>query len=53
MYRHRQGSQETLCKQKYDVQLIPPTKAALEEHVSYQAGHVWGQMLLGTAPATS
>ena len=46
MYKHRQGSQETLCKEKYDVQLILPTKAALEEHGSYQAGHIWGQMLL-------
>ena len=29
--------------------LIPPTKAALEEHVkraSYQGGHVWGQTLV-------
>ncbi|KAL8591566.1 hypothetical protein ACOMHN_055533 [Nucella lapillus] len=29
--------------------LIPPTKAALEEHVKravYQGGHVWGQILL-------
>ncbi|KAL8586163.1 hypothetical protein ACOMHN_057725 [Nucella lapillus] len=34
---------------KNNVQLIPPTKAALEEHVKravYQGGHVWGQTLL-------
>ena len=34
-----------------NVQLIPPTKAALEEHVkraAYQGGHVWGQTLLPT-----
>ena len=31
------------------MQLIPPTKAALEERVKravYQDGHAWGQMLL-------
>ncbi|KAI0243305.1 hypothetical protein LSAT2_015899 [Lamellibrachia satsuma] len=31
------------------VHLIPPTKAAMEEHVkraAYQGGHVWGQTLL-------
>ena len=36
---------------KNNVQLIPPTKAALEEHVkraAYQGGHVWGQTLLPT-----
>ena len=44
---------------KHDVQLIPPTKAALEEHIkraAYQAGHAWGQMLLPALvlpPATS
>ncbi|KAL8561151.1 hypothetical protein ACOMHN_054522 [Nucella lapillus] len=34
---------------KNNVQLIPPTKADLEEHVKravYQGGHVWGQILL-------
>ncbi|KAL8576333.1 hypothetical protein ACOMHN_006256 [Nucella lapillus] len=34
---------------KNNVQLISPTKAALEEHVKravYQGGHVWGQILL-------
>ncbi|KAL8599495.1 hypothetical protein ACOMHN_065946 [Nucella lapillus] len=34
---------------KNNVQLIPPTKAALEEHVKrtvYQGGHVWGHILL-------
>lgn len=38
-----------LFARKNNVQLIPPTKAALEEHVKravYQGGHVWGQMLL-------
>ena len=36
---------------KNNMQLIPPTKAALEEHVkraAYQGGHVWGQTLLPT-----
>ncbi|KAK7104108.1 hypothetical protein V1264_018877 [Littorina saxatilis] len=34
---------------KNNVQLIPLTKAALEEHAKraeYQGGHVWGQILL-------
>jgi len=38
-----------LFARKNNVQLIPPTKAALEEHVKravYQGGHAWGQMLL-------
>jgi len=41
------------------VELIPPTKAALEEHVkraAYQGGHAWGQVLLPASelpPATS
>jgi len=38
-----------LFARKNNVQLIPPTKAALEEHVKravYQGGHVLGQILL-------
>ena len=38
---------------KTNVKQIPPTKAALEQHVkraTYQGGHVWGQSLL-VAPA--
>jgi len=38
-----------LFARKNNVQLIPATKAALEEHVKravYQGGHVWGQILL-------
>ena len=38
-----------LFARKNNVQLIPPTKAALEEHVKravYQGGQVWGQILL-------
>ena len=34
---------------KNSVQSIPPTRAALEQHVKravYQGGHVWGQLLL-------
>ena len=48
-----------LLTKKHDVQLIPPTKVALEEHVkraAYQAGHVWDQTLLPAPvllPATS
>ena len=36
---------------RHNVQSIPPTKAALKEHVKravYQGGHVWGQMLVST-----
>ncbi len=42
------GTQNIVTK-KNNVELIPPTKAALEEHVKravYQGGHVWGQALL-------
>jgi len=38
---------------KNNVQLIPPTNAALQQHVRravYEGGHVWGQALL-SAPA--
>jgi len=38
-----------LFARKNNVKLIPPTKAALEEHIKravYQGGHVWGQILL-------
>ena len=38
-----------LFARKNNVQLIPPTKAALAEHVNravYPGGHVWGQILL-------
>ena len=48
-----------LFARKNNVELIPPTKAALEEHVkraAYQGGQVWGQMLLPAPelpPATS
>ena len=47
---------KTRCKlfaRKNNVQLIPPTSAALKQHVRravYQGGHVWGQALL-PAPA--
>ena len=38
-----------LFAKRHNAQLIPPTKAALEEHVKralFQGAHVWGQMLL-------
>lgn len=38
-----------LFSKKSNVQLIPPTRAALEQHVRravYQGGHVWGQALV-------
>lgn len=40
-----------LFARKNNVQLTPPTKAALGEHVKravYRFGHVWGQILLPT-----
>ena len=42
-------ARKKLFARKNNVELIPPTKAALEEHVkraAYQGGHVWGQVLL-------
>ncbi len=40
-----------LFAKKTNVKQIPPTRAALEQHVkraTYQGGHVWGQSLLAT-----
>ena len=40
-------ARKKLFAKKSNVQLIPPTKAALEEHLKravYQGGHVWGQL---------
>ena len=42
-------ARKKLFARKNNVELIPPTKADLEEHVkraAYQGGHVWGQVLL-------
>ena len=42
-------ARKKLFVRKNNVELIPPTKAALEEHVKravYQGGHVWGHVLL-------
>ncbi|KAG0719399.1 hypothetical protein GWK47_007283 [Chionoecetes opilio] len=44
-------ARKKLFAKKNNVQLIPPTKVAQEEHVkraAYQGGHVWGQTLLPT-----
>ena len=44
-------ARKKIVAKKNNVQLIPPTKAALDEHVkraAYQGGHVWGQTLLPT-----
>ena len=44
-------ARKKLFARKNNVELIPPTKAALAEHVeraAYQGGHVWGQVLLPT-----
>src|SRR5437867_3632800 len=41
-------ARKKLLANKNNVQLIPPTKAALEQHVkraTYQGCHVWGQTL--------
>ena len=40
-----------LFAKRHNAESIPPTKAALEEHVKravYQGGHVWGQVLVST-----
>ena len=42
-------ARKKLFARKNNVELIPPTKAALEEHIkraAYQGGHVWGKVLL-------
>ena len=44
-------TRKKLFVKKSNVQLIPPTNAALEEHVkraAYQGGHVWCQTLIPT-----
>jgi len=52
-------ARKKLFARKNNAELIPPTKAALEEHVkraAYQGGHVWGHVLLPVPelpPATS
>ena len=52
-------ARQKLFARKNNVELISPTKAALEEHIkraAYQGGHVWGQVLLPVSelpPATS
>ena len=45
-----QASRKSFAK-KHNVQSMPPTEAALKEHVKravYQEGHVWGQMQVST-----
>ncbi|KAG1652706.1 hypothetical protein GQR58_026116 [Nymphon striatum] len=47
--RYIDKARKKLFARKNNVELIPPTKATLEEHVkraAYQVGHVWGQVLL-------
>ena len=47
----RDQARRKLFAKRRNVQSIPPTKAALKEHVKravYQGGHVWGQMLVST-----
>ncbi len=42
-------ARQRLFAKKPSVQAIPPTRAALEQHIkraTYQGGHVWGQTLL-------
>lgn len=49
LYWHQQGKEEAL----HSVLKIPPTRAALEQHVkraSFQGGHVWGHSLLFLLP---
>ena len=50
-------AREKLSTKKNNVQLIPPTKASLDEHVKrvvYQGGHVWGSnTAINTGAASS
>ena len=42
-------ARQKIFAQKSNVKQIPPSKAALEQHVkraAYQGGHIWGQSLL-------
>ena len=42
-------ARQKMFVKKNNVQLTPPTRAALEQHIkkaTYQGGHVWGQTLL-------
>ncbi|KAK0146492.1 hypothetical protein N1851_014183 [Merluccius polli] len=44
-------ARKKLFTKRHNVQSIPPTQAALQEHVKravYQGGYVWGQMLVST-----
>ena len=44
-------ARQKIFAKKSDVKQIPPTKAALEQHVkraTYQGGHTWGRPLLAT-----
>ena len=47
---HVNEAREELFSQRHKMENIPPTLAALEQHIkraAYQAGHVWGQTLIG------
>ena len=46
---HVNEAREELFSQRHKMENIPPTLAALEQHIkraAYQAGHVWGQTLV-------
>ena len=47
---HVNEARKKLFIQRYKMENIPPTLDALEQHVKravYQAGHIWGQSLIG------
>ena len=44
------------CKSVREIENIPPTHDAFEQHVkcaAYQAGHVWGNALIANPPIPS
>ena len=49
LHEVNQARQELFCQRSRKLEGIPPTRAALEQHVKhacYQAGHVWSQSLV-------
>ena len=55
MYKYQQSLERIFVK-RTNVKKIPPTKAALKQHVKravYQVGYVWGQLLITTPSPTS
>ena len=48
--------QASLFEQGRSLEVIPPTKGALEHHIkraAYQAGHIWSQSLIRSSEVVS